>query len=77
MEQAIVIKNPDPQLMQMIMLKAALKLYVATNCKVIPTRGMTRNKMLGLAEKLTGEAFPRSLKGVTSAIKTLEKEIEA
>lgn len=52
-----VITNPDPDMMQLITLKGALKLYAKTG--MLPTRGMTITRMLALATSITGKPYKR------------------
>lgn len=46
---------------------SALKLYVNSGGKIIPTRGMTITKMLKLATQITGKSYKR-----TEAMKAAE-----
>lgn len=52
---------------QVVILKNAIRLYLATGGKVIPTRGVGPKQMLALAAAYTGVKYPVGKRGMAQA----------
>ena len=60
-----------------IALRACLMMYIRTNGRMIPTRGMTITRMLASAAALCGKQYKRGTSGIQQAIDDLTVWIEA
>lgn len=50
----------------------AIKLYLSTNGRVLPTRGVGPKQMRAIASEYTGRAYARSRKGLELALADME-----
>ena len=72
MDSHITIENPGRDEVQAIFLKSALKL---SKSGIMPSRGLTKTKLLKLASHITGTKYKRGANGINEAIFDLETVI--
>jgi len=73
MDSHITIENPGRDEVQAIFLKSALKL---SKSGIMPSRGLTKTKLLKLASHITGTKYKRGANGINEAIFDLETVID-
>ena len=72
MSSHITIEDPGRDEIQAIFLKSALKL---SKSGIMPSRGLTKTKLLKLASNITGTKYKRGANGIDEAIYDLETVI--
>ena len=72
MDSHITIKDPARDEIQAVFLKSALKL---SKSGIMPSRGLTKTKLLKLASHITGTKYKRGANGIDEAIYDLDTVI--
>ena len=72
MDSHITIEDPGRDEIQAVFLKSALKL---SKSGIMPSRGLTKTKLLKLASHITGTKYKRGANGIDEAIYDLDTVI--
>ena len=72
MDSHITIEDPGRDEIQAVFLKSALKL---SKSGIMPSRGLTKTKLLKLASHITGTKYKRGANGINEAIYDLDTVI--